>query len=405
MIFLYPIFFAIWFILIKEKKKHIIYAGFVFAFLLSSVCSTYLVYNDEEYQRNIIDLVAIMYHLVAFFLLFYPLRLFDERRNIPFQPSKENVLFPFTIFIIVIMITYFVNSITSVSVSSIIEDAANVRYETTSEGGYSNFAQNSLLAYVDIFARYYSFMPLALTFYYIKFSPGKKVLILVLLFCSIVNPIISLKVASRDVIIRYVVVFAICYYYFRGNIKKEWTNNLKTFFVVFGSFAVAMFLVISISRFEDRTDNGTLVSFVQYFGQGFANFSKFFVDFPDGLRPDNHGAVRFPIFAEQAVSSLNTNDTVAANYYLNVFSTSVGSFVGDCGWLIGIIVVITVSFLFTYIGKMKSNNVFTLFYALSIFEFAYMSIFYYSGRVDRYYVVLMLVLIVLDKMSRKPVRK
>ncbi len=297
------------------------------------------------------------------------------------------------------MVLYFVNSIVFVSFDALIEDAANVRYET-SEEGYSNFEQNSLLSYVDIVARYYSFLPLALAFYYIKFSPNNKVLVFVLLFCSIINPIISLKVASRDYIIRYVVVFVLCYYYFRNNIPKEWKGKLNRFVTFVGGVAFALFLIISISRFEDRTDNGTFVSLVHYFGQGFANFSKFFVTFPDGLRPENHGGVRFPIFADHAVSALNTNDGVSANFYLNVFSTCVGSFVADLGWLISIFVIIAVSWLFTYIGKMKSNNVFTLFYTICIFEFSYMSIFYYSGRVDRYYVVLMLLLIILDKLSR-----
>lgn len=399
MILLYPVFFILWFIFIKDKKNHLIYSCFIFAFFLSSICSTYLIYFDEEFKNNIIDFVAIIYHLVAFFVLFYPLRHFDKRRKMPFLPSRSTILYPFTIFIIIIMVIYFVNSIVFVSFDGLLEDAANVRYET-SEESYSNFAHNSLLSYVDIIARNYSFLPLALAFYYIKNSPNNKVLIFVLLFCSIVNPIISLKVASRDMIIRYTVVFALCYYFFKENLQKEWAGKLKKYIVVIGGLSVLMFIVISVSRFEYRTDNGTIVSFSHYFGQGFANFSKFFVVFPDGLRPKNHGGVRFPIFADHAVNSLNTGDDVSANFHLNVFSTSVGSFVGDCGWAIGILVVLAVSGLFNYIGRMKSNNVFTLFYTICIFEFSYMSIFYYSGRVDKYFVLLMLLLVVLDKNSR-----
>lgn len=85
---------------------------------------------------------------------------------------------------------------------------------------------------------------------------------------------------------------------------------------------------------------------------------------------------------------------------LNAFGTTIGSWINDCGAIWTFVIAVSCNFLIKSVVKMKHFTVFTLSYIVMIYQFLFMSIFFFDSMVSKYMLESILILILLDKLSR-----
>lgn len=400
LIILYPIFWFLVFSRIKQKKNHRYYCAVILVFLLSALASSYLIFYDPEYQYKQLSIVAIIYHLLMMWLLLSPVGAFDRLYYSKINPIPINVLYPFTITIIIIMVLFIVNGIQDVSLAAIATDSQELRQLLREEKEYSNV----FMRYMDYFGSTYSVIPLALMFYYMVFSPKSKIIIYLLLICSLGQAVLSLQAAGREYMIKYIFVFLSLYYLTSNNLSKSWKKRTLFFFISIAVVFGAIFLLITFMRFTYTKDISASNNILNYLGQGNANFSEFFIKFPDGIYPEK-GQNTFPlIFGHSDIGSYDLNDYIYSDIELNVFGTGIGSWLNDCGIWLTIIVTLIFSFLFSIIGSIKEYNVFSLIYFGLVFEQVFSLLFFFHGSWNGTRVLSILILIFLDYLSRNSMR-
>ena len=402
LVFLFPLFF--WAMIRSLKGKgYIINKIVLYLYLGSSVTACYLSFFSKEYSKYSMDPVAVIYLIAMLFVLLYPMRAIDMKAERTIERSDDFVIFPFSLFVIAIFILYFGNQIVNVSISDILQDAADVRYSNAGKGNFS-ITSGTFFAYVEIIAVNATAVPIGLAFYYMCVAPRNKILIYLLLFSSMVNPLLSLRSASRVYFPCYVLTLILLFILLRKNVSSTWNRSLKNFIVVIGSLVTILFIVISASRFADghyNDEGGTFTSMLAYYGQNFCNFSPHFSAFPDGLFPNNHGGLNFPFFAKHTEEIFNLNAQLATDIKLNVFSTTIGSWIGDWGHIWTVVVALIYGGLIYFVANRKRYTVFTLIYIIMILQFAYYSLFYFVSTVSKYYIYMLVVLMILDQISYK----
>lgn len=372
-------------------------------YLLSVLCSTYLVLCSEKFTVHTMGIAAVLFHIMAFYILLKPVYKIDELRYSTLKKVPERTIVHFTLFIVLVEIVDFFANIGTVSINSILEDANGLRQEMVGSG--LGLANNSFIAYFHVFAQEFQLVPLVLFFYWAITYPKNKGVIILLLIVSLFYPILSLRVVSRDVIIRYLVLFIIFYYLLSPKISQTTKKRIGIFFSIVAFLFIGLFFIISTSRFgaTSNYDNSMSYSFLFYFGQGFANFSDRFVLSPDGIFPNSHGSIHFPIIPGEGRSSLFLSDETNVRYSLNTFPTSIGTWIEDCGIAISCFILFIYAFLIRVISNIKTKNVFTLIYYIWVYDFIYMSVFYFDAKVYIYKILAILFIVYLDYSTRRSV--
>lgn len=396
LIFLYPIFWAIIFYRINDKKGHLMLCAIVLVLLLSALTSCYLVYYDEEYYGKELSFVAIVYHLALMWVYIKPLKYYDRMHSSKLHPIPSGLLQLFTFSIIIIMVLYVANGIQNVNIAALLTDSQELREVLLEEKTYNSI----IMRYIDYVGSTYAMIPLALMFYYMSYSPNSKLIIYLLLLCSLGQAILSLEAAGREYILKYVFVFIALYYCVSSNLTKAWKKRATFFFIGIAVSFVALFIIITIARFTYTRDISASSTILSYLGQGNVNFSENFIAFPEGIYP-HKGQHTFPlIFGHSNISVYNLNDTISTDVRLNVFATGIGSWLRDCGIYLTAIVTVFFSMLFRLIGRLKSYNVFTLIYFALVFEQVFSLLFFFHGTWNGTRVLFILLLVLLDKISR-----
>lgn len=396
LILLYPLFWGIVYWRIRDKKNHPFYRMVILLFLLSALASSYLIFFDPNYVGKQLGFVAIAYHLIMMWLLLYPLQSYDRMCHSDWEQVPSSILTPVTVFIIVLMLVFIANGIQNVSLTAIATDSQELRQLVEEDKTYDS----NLLRYVDYIGSTYSIVPLALMFYYMRYRPSSKLIIYLLLVCSLGQAVLSLAEAGREYMIKYVFVFFSLYLLTNKGISKLWRKRIRVFFlgiiIAFG----AIFLLITYMRFTYTRDITATSTIINYLGQGNANFTENFVAFPDGVYPKK-GQHTFPIiFGHSDISLYNLNSTFSTNVELNVFATGIGSWLRDCGIWLTIIVTLFFSMLFNIVGKIKTYNVFSLIYFALIFEQVFSLLFFFHGSWNGTRILSILILVFLDYSSR-----
>lgn len=385
-----------------DHKRNPLYKIIVALFLLSSISSVYLVNYDIAFAGKAVSFGPIVFHIVCLFLFIYPISNYDRYREEQFQPSNAKLISSFTWFTVIVFVVYFINTIQNVSIQSIFINAIDVR-SNLHDNSFA-FENKSFLGYVGAFEHQLKWAPLALSFYYIKFSPQKKTLIYLLLFCSLIDPISYLMYASRDYIIRYIFVFCIAWLLMSKNIHGEWNRKLGVLGVGVGLFFTLIFIVITIGRFSYGTDSSPIESMISYLGQGFANFPERMLNFPNGLFPSQKGGMFFPLLVGDSISVYNLNENILTDIDLNTFTTVIGSFLEDCGAVYTVVIICVYSFLFYQVGKFRIFNVFSLFFMLVVIEIVFTGIFFYSETITFPKVVIFSIMLLLYKLSNTNIK-
>lgn len=396
-IFLYFIFFFV--LLLKERKSKIcrpVYQCILLVFLMSSVASIWLLYNSEDYTQSRMSLEAVVYHIPLLWLLISPVKKFEKKQKATIVKSSDGVIIPFTCFVIFIMLIYIFTGIQDVSINALASEAQELRDNL--EVDY--YDGNAFLSYLAYYAKIYSVVPLVLMFYYIKHRPKNIIIILLLLFCSMGTAILSLREAAREYIVKVMFV-SFCLYLLlkENNINDVWKKRLRRLFFVLGIVAVALFVTITYVRFTLTRDIDASETTASYLGQGFVNFSEKYENYPDGVYSEKGKRV-FPILFGTSTS----NTMKSPKHYsirLDIFSTGIGTWLGDCGIFLTIIVTLLFSFLFRIIGRIKEMNVFTLIYYALVYEMTFSLLFFFHGAWNVGKVSSIFLLICFDVFCRK----
>jgi len=395
LIFLYPLFFLIVFLRGKDKQSHKLYNMIILIYFFAGLAASYIFYNLENYRFTQLNFGAICYHLTLIFLLLTPLRKFDQRADMPLANTNQ-ITRMFTIGIIICSIIYIIDGIQYIDIYTILNDVSSLRADLN-EG--ERRTDNNLIGYIAYFYTTLSVAPLVLMFYYLIKHPEKKLLIFILLICSLGTVIVELRFAAREFLIKFVYLSFCLFFILRKKFSKRTKKNIITGGIVLSSILLAVFLLISFLRFGDRSDTSTSLSMLNYFGQGFANFSEGFVTHPDGVFPQK-GTGTFPFFAGATRSHFNVDDLVNSNLEMNVFRTIIGSWQLDCGIYWTVIITIIYAFIFNLIGRNKHNNIFSYIYMALVFDFSFSLLFFFHENITGTRLVTYICLFLIDFLSR-----
>ncbi len=385
LVLIYPVFFLIIFLRIKQKKNHLFYSGLIFVYLFASICSYF---DMQGLNRGAyLDLTAILFHCLCLFLILRRFNKFDKFRNIEIIKLDNATLYTLTGFFILCGTVAIIEGLPQVSLYSIVNETQDLRLLMESEG----FGQRFYLTYFGV--KYWT-IPLVLAFYYIRYKPEKKILILLLFIVSFAYVIDGLKVAGRECLLKYSFVFFVFFLFFKDTLGGEWKKRLKLTMIVGASLIVGFFAIITFMRFDvSKVQQSINVnsSLITYAGQGFVNFSSVFYHFPKGL---SHGSSHFPFFFPNAVRTADMS-----GLRLNTFSTSIGTWVKEFGIFGAFILTLIYSLLLKVVTSIKCN-IFTLFYVAWALEFVFSMLFFYNEVLNGSRVISLATIILFDVLLR-----
>lgn len=375
---IYPIFFIFLFWLSKKTHLASTYKMILCLFLLGAISACYIrVRPNLDFMTIPLNTIAIIYHCIMLSVLLYPFKGFDDIGHKTFQQTTSLIENCLVYTIIPISLYYIALSISQLNINMILVDVTSMRDSLIESYGETG----TLNTYLKAFCTTFHGMALSIAFYYMIYKPEKRLLIIILLLCSMAQVIHSLNSAAREYIIKYIFVVFMLLLLLKDKISYIWLSKFKRFIIVLSGLAILFFSIVTIVRFtvSDRYNN-PLDSIFSYLGQGFVYFSQRFTDFPDGIFG---GAQSFPIFTGgEKADVYNINSIVNSDYFLNSFSTTIGSWVMDCGIFFTTIACIVHSFFFKSISNLKLN-IFTLYYLTYAYEFIFSCLFFYNDTIGK----------------------
>ena len=386
LIYLYPLFFGLFFFLIKEKKNNPFYASIIFIYFLSSIFSVYIYIGDGKYGGSYMDLDAILFHCLCLLMLLLPLRRFERFRKIRITKENNSTIFIMSLFFIFCGLYAFFEIIPKVSLFSIISETQELRTLMDTETIHDS--------YFTYFGVKYWTVSLVLAFYNIRFNPHNKILIIFLFISSLCYIVDGLRFAGRECLLKYAFLFIVFLYFFSDGMSDSWKRILKFGLFIGGGVGVAFFAIITFMRFDiSQVEQQSSVqdSIISYFGQGFVNFPSRFHFFPNGL---SHGHALFPFFFGYGRSSFDSS-----GLDLKTFSTSIGSWVQDLGILGAFVLTCIYTFLLRLVTRIKCN-VFTFIYVAWSLEFIFSLLFFYNDLLNGSRVISLFAIIMFDILVR-----
>lgn len=331
-IFLYVIFFGLWTFQNYKQFGFNLSVFIIGLYLLGSINGffIYLFYPLEIKYPERITLLSVSSHILLLWLFMYPLVRFGNRLHISNLIVKQDKLLKYIWFIILPSLLCIIASSRDIFRVFAYGDLSAAREAYVSGDISSQYVKNfGIIGYIMCLGPTISFLALFF-FCYFKFVLKKKGLVTNLLFISSFGIVINnLAIAGREGFIRWLFYSIACYIFFKDYISVK---QYKKLFVCVGLFIGAILIIfasITIARFEDST-NGPLYSIISYSGQQFYYYSYGF----DRFANQGYGSIGnlFPIITNQRADAFNINEFVNADFYLNTFSTFVGSFVKEGGY-------------------------------------------------------------------------
>lgn len=371
----------------NERKQHIVYTALLLTYFIQGITAYYIVSNHKMKPDVDINFLAVVYHIAMLFIILYPFRQYTREKFSSLQKSNEVAITVLTTLSVIFSFASIITSIPRINVQTLLYDTTELRSLL-----FSN--RSGYLAYLG---ELYWTIPLVLMFYYMINSPQKRLLIVLMFVCSLTKVLSSFVVGGREYVLKYIVEFALLYYFLHPTISLQWRKVTNRVFVGIFVFFAFVFFAITMARFSNNYYSrlSSEDSVLLYFGQGMVHFSRDFTLFPHGVPWGGH---KFPIlFGYGSDSPLTFNNT---GLLLNNFSTCIGSFIKEKGILFATIITIVYSWLFSVIGKIKVN-VFTFIYLTWAIEFIISSPFFFNDVINGTRFISLLGIIFLDIFTRK----
>ena len=198
-------------------------------------------------------------------------------------------------------------------------EARGIRFADGFNTGFSSYGIWGIIASIGA----NTYFPALILFFYYLITKKSKIMTALLFTSSLSIVVMNLAIAGRDGIFRYGLLLLFAYITFKNDIKVFHTKKTKIIISSLLMSAIAIFYIISQSRFES-SDQGVVKSLLDYAGQPFYNFSYYINRFSN---QDNPITSILPIFSSGSyeIKVINTNIS------LNTFGTIVGSFIVRIG--------------------------------------------------------------------------
>lgn len=370
-IVIYFIFFFAWFLF--NYKSHGFNGGtfVIFLYLSSIVCAGYMISFSSMFDAGKLDFFAVVSHVLFLFLFLFPfIYATNHHKLIDLTKTTLNFLFYMVFVFSVFSYLAYLPKVISVFQYGSLGEARVAFYMGTLNaedvGGIS--------AYIGIVGRTISLVSLYLFFYFIAKSES-KIKVSILFFCSFVDVFVSLSYAGRGGITRWIFMMVFYYFLFNDYLSPVIKNKIKTALTISILPMVVIFLVVSYSRFSGR--EFSVIEFILgYFGQPFIYFSYIFYDFFDNTYS---GQQVFPLFGVPA-EGLYSDKLNGIDYYINTFSTFVGSIYKDVGFLITLLIAMFFSIvtIVTYRVERLSTKLYRLIYFVIIANIFVNGLFYFQ---------------------------
>lgn len=258
----------------KAKGEWLTSSGVLIGiYAICSFCGIFALILDDFSQPYEDRYWLPMLEFDLFLLLFLlPFRLFRESSIKQLLLPNKNILDIFSTIIIILSfysIIFFSSSVRGIFMMADLSDARNAMvagedfyFET---GIYATIASVSAANYV---------FAIGLFFIY-QIIGGSKLRSTLLLIASLSEPVHILAFVGRDGIVFWIFTFLFCYAFFRPYLPRVNSKKIIRSFVLIGMIMLVPFLLISVSRFGDKS-GGTGGSFVSYLGQGFVQGPVYF---------------------------------------------------------------------------------------------------------------------------------
>jgi len=241
----------------------------------------------------------------------------------------------FTYILIVFGLSAFFVNIPKLSQLLSVDDLSSAR-SSYNYGTLYEDQNTGIMAYLAGIGSSLAYFSLFLFFYFLSHFPKKKLLIVLLLISSFADPLTSLSIVGRGGIVRWLLVFIFLFLFFKSKLPYGMKQKIMRYGLIISVPFILIFSIITLSRFSDR-EYSVLFSILNYAGQSFVYFSYNFDQFFDSTFG---GRMNFPIFFPNEQISSQLNDMVYTDYYLNTFSTFVGSFYKDMGFYITLLIAV-----------------------------------------------------------------
>lgn len=387
LLLIYVAFFVLLYRKIDSKMR--ITRFIVLYYLISSIFSVYLMTLTDLYKDVTISFESIIY-FCGIYLFFIKGLVAIEKSFIPLNRYRlnEKVIVLFSYFLILISIISFIYSISVINKMQIfsLEDINMHRNEFVEKSAASEGANLGFLGYITGPSNMLCGIKIFMFFYLITFYRREhKILSYLLFICSLSYVIENLTVVGRDAMMKWLVLLLLNYIIFSVYMNSKLKRKIKLVFITLIPIMLVPTIYITIARFSTSNETSLLKGFVStidpiidYFGQGYINFSRIF-DY--AFNSDLYGKLTFPIFwGKEALNHFELNSMPYFRYAtmpLNVFHTFIGAFYIDFGFW-GTIILSAVFYIFLKtISKITSGNLPSLILLLLTTEVLLMGLFYF----------------------------
>lgn len=385
---------------VNRLKELPIYKIILFWYLIG-MCSAFYLWNYTDLFKDgfFLNPIAIIYQVAVIMILLYPVR--DYERYL--KPSTiESIPYKtLSIFLYALILISLISIISSISIINNLAhmNVSDIRTEVMIGGEGREMKQaGSILSHISALASNYSFISLILSFYCMLKYPYKKRIIYLLLMSSLSYLFFNLEIGGREAIVRYSFDLLFVYLIFRKDISNYWRHKFRVVMLSVFILMLMVALYITISRFDGKN---TMYGTLGYLGQGFIFFSRFF----DYFGKTGSESAIFNAFSLIQVDRFNQNINVSADFFLNVFTTFVGSFVKASGYKVALIHFAIIYFFIVLVKRINKKSIFYYIYAFYIFRFFIGGIFYwidsFASRAKVYYILLIFLIHFITVQFRK----
>ena len=409
MIILYPILFLILkYRYSKNQIKLPLTTLILNVYILSSSSAVFLYYFEitGKYDGVEISFHSVIFLFACLFLFIEGFRQIEKRINLRIPHIHYKYI---SLVVIIIIIFSFLAILDSVLLLKSIMGMSveEVRF------GYNqgNLFQNrtgAIIEYIKSISIIIFPVTIFLLFYVYHFYEDKRMVILSLLVSSLSIVFANLTIAGRDGVVRWIFMFFSVYILFSEILDRKKKKTALIFGSIIVALSVAVILFVTIQRFGSTEVIVIANSLIDYFSQGFINFSTYFDLFKEGTF---FGRRTFPVFfsSDETISGANMNKTLGLySFQLNVFSTMIGSFYMEFGYLRTIIVSILFYYLFMLIKALYTNEniLFLLPMLLFLYDLIFGGIFffvYFSPMFQKMFFAYLLFLII-RRLNKKSIK-
>lgn len=325
----------------------------VFVLALYGIISVVAIslYVDPISDYKVMKLWPFLYLFLLLFVSFYPLAVFERRKNKKFKRPSTLLISLFSWMICFVALLFIVKSIPKLGSASFgdVTDVASA---------YADFrgddSANKDFGIIDGLNSIFRYFYIFLLFYYFSSSRKEKyVFITVFSIAVIVSVLLDLSNGVRGPILgtAFQVICALLLFldYYSVAVRKR----VKRIMIVLSGFMIIAFSIITIGRFsseQNAVENAMSYYAKSYASQSFLNFNQYGLD-NGGLR---YGDKTVPIIRKIMGLSYSKSYMERRNHFWqlhmddSVFYTFIGDFTLDFG-PVGAAVVLLIIFLFYYV--------------------------------------------------------